>query len=135
MVEGFSRYIAVGHKVSYKRRKCEAGKWPVISRDENPMPIHLYQKGPTLIWGGHGVNENGDYLKDIGEEHHQVVHSDYGDLPFGGEFNFKPMNGMSHPCTYNTPIEDYREIETFNVEEGSVVKPEKEWQGLAYQQK
>jgi hypothetical protein len=112
MVAGFTRYIPM-QEVKSKGKKLGAGEWPL---EPSPMPIHLYQKGFTLIWGGHGVNGKDGYLKKIGEEHHQIVHSDYGELPFGGAARFGPMRGVSHPCTYNTPTEDYRDIETFDIE-------------------
>jgi hypothetical protein len=114
MVAGFTRYIAMEQEVKRRGKELVAGEWPL---KPSLMPIHLYQKGFTLVWGGHGVNGKGGYLKEIGEEeHHQMVHSNYGELPYGGAERFGPMRGVSHPCTYNTPIQDYREIETYNVE-------------------
>jgi hypothetical protein len=123
MVGGFTRYIpASPHSVNHKGKQLKAGAWPV---EEGSMPIHLFQKGCTIVWGGHVVNSKGVKGTELSGNNHQPTHSDYGSTGIGGAEQWEILNGLSHPCTYNTPIEDYREIEWYNVEEGNVFDAEK----------
>lgn len=124
MVRGFTRYISVSELHKHQGSKVKAGKWPVEEHGKDSMPIHLYQKGCTIVWGGHVMNAKGVKGKELSGNDHQPTHSDYGSTGEGAE-QWEILEGLSHPCTYNTPIEDYREIEWYDWEEGNVFDAEK----------
>jgi hypothetical protein len=125
MVGGFTRHIAVSHLCRHQGARVKVGGWPLEERGKDSMPIHLFQKGCTIVWGGHVVSSEGVKGKEVSENDHQPTHSDYGSTGLGGAEQWEVMDGLSHPCTYNTPIEDYREIEWYDVEQGNVFDAEK----------
>lgn len=108
MVDGFTRHIPVSYAVKRKGGKVKPGEWPLNT--ENAMPIHLYMRGCYLIWGGYSLDEKGYISEEIGLD--QIPHTDFGKTGFLSADECPLLNGLAHPCTFNTPIEDYRELYT-----------------------
>jgi hypothetical protein len=108
MVEGFTRHIPVSYAVKRKGGKVKAGFWTL--KNGMMKPIHLYMRGCYLMWGGYSLDGKGHSAEQVVLD--QEPHSEYANTGFSSAEECVLLNGLAHPCTFNSPIEDYCEFYT-----------------------